>query len=87
LSLLKARLRGSVCSLLPHEGVPTEEQAGEIFFSAKRRWQIASRLRSGKGELAMASPRLWSLANRLKLVGMVLRVSAFFCFLARRGAY
>jgi hypothetical protein len=33
----------------------------------------------------MESPRLWSLENRLNLLGIVLLVSAFLLFLARRG--
>ena len=64
----------------------TEDQAWEIFFAYKRRWQIESSFRYGKCELAMESPRLWSLENRLKLLGMVLLVYAFLLFLARRGA-
>jgi hypothetical protein len=81
LYLLKARLRGSVCYLITNEGVQTEEEAWEIFFAYKRRWQIETSFRSGKSELALESPRLWSLENRLKLLGMVLLVYAFLLFL------
>jgi hypothetical protein len=81
LYLVKARLRGSVCYLITNERVQTEEQAWEIFFSYKRRWQIETSFRYGKCELAMESPRLWSLENRLKLLGIVLLVYAFLLFL------
>lgn len=55
----------------------TEEQAWEVFFTYKRRWQIETSFRSGKCELALESPRLWSFENRLKLLGIVLLVYAF----------
>lgn len=55
----------------------TEEQAWEIFFTYKRRWQIETSFRYGKCELALESPRLWSFENRLKLLGIVLLVYAF----------
>jgi hypothetical protein len=74
LYLVKARLRGSLCYLITNERVQTEEQAWELFFSYKRRWQIETSFRYGKCELAMQSPRLWSLENRLKLLGIVLLV-------------
>lgn len=66
LYLSKARLRGSVCYLITNERVQAQEQAWEIFFAYKRRWQIETSFRYGKCELAMESPRLWSLENRLK---------------------
>src|SRR5437588_2145492 len=81
LYLIKARLRGSVCYLITNERVQTEDQAWEIFFAYKRRWQIETSFRYGKCELAMESPRLWSLENRLKLLGIVLLVYAFLLFL------
>src|SRR6266516_4307387 len=81
LSLVKARLKGKVCYLITHERVQTEEQAWEIFVSYNRRWQIETSFRYGKCELAMESPRLWSLENRLKLLGIVLLVSALLLFL------
>lgn len=46
-----------------------------------RPWQIETSFRYGKCELALESPRLWSLDNRLKLLGIVLLVSAFLLFL------
>ena len=55
----------------------TEEQAWEVFFTYKRRWQIETSFRYGKCELALESPRLWSFENRLKLLGVVLLVYAF----------
>ena len=77
LYLVKARIRGHVCYLITNEQVRTEEQAWEIFFIYKRRWQIETSFRYGKCELAMESPRLWAFDNRLKLLGIVLLVYAF----------
>ena len=77
LYLVKARLKGHVCYLITNERVQSEEQAWEIFFAYKRRWQIETSFRYGKCELALESPRLWSLDNRLKLLGIVLLVYAF----------
>lgn len=77
LYLIKARTQGHVCYLITNERVKTEEQAWEIFFTYKRRWQIETSFRYGKCELAMESPRLWSFENRLKLLGIVLLVYAF----------
>jgi len=74
------RLKGNVCYLIANERVQTAEQAWEIWFSYKRRWQIETSFRYGKCELAMESPRLWSLENRLKLLGIVLLVYAFLLF-------
>lgn len=81
LFLVKARINGKVAYLITNEPVRTEEQAWEIFFSYKRRWQIETSFRYGKCELAMESPRLWALENRLKLLGIVLLVYAFLLFL------
>ncbi len=81
LYLVKARLKGNVCYLITNERVQTAEQAWEIFFAYKRRWQIETSFRYGKCELAMESPRLWSVENRLKLLGIVLLVYAFLLFL------
>ena len=77
LYLVKARINGHVGYLITNERVRTEEQAWEIFFIYKRRWQIETSFRYGKCELAMESPRLWSFENRLKLLGIVLLVYAF----------
>lgn len=77
LYLVKARVQGKVCYLITNERIQTEEQAWEIFFAYKRRWQIETSFRYGKCELAMESPRLWSFENRLKLLGIVLLVYAF----------
>ncbi len=77
LSLVKARVKGHICYLITNERVKTEEQAWEVFFTDKRRWQIETSFRSGKCELALESPRLWSFENRLKLLGIVLLVYAF----------
>jgi hypothetical protein len=85
LYLVKARLKGNVCYLITNERVQSEEQAWEIFFAYKRRWQIETSFRYGKCELAMESPRLWSMENRLKLLGIVLLVYAFLLFLLEEG--
>lgn len=81
LYLVKARVKGHVCYLITNEPVQSADQAWEIFFAYKRRWQIETSFRYGKCELAMESPRLWSLDNRLKLLGLVLLVYAFLLFL------
>jgi hypothetical protein len=73
--------KGTSVSLFTNERVQSEEQAWEIFFAYKRRGPLEPSFRSGKCELAMESPRLWSLENRLKLLGIVLLVSAFLLFL------
>jgi Transposase DDE domain len=77
LYLVKARIRTHVCYLITNEPVKTEEQAWDIFFTYKRRWQIETSFRYGKCELAMESPRLWAFDNRLKLLGIVVLVYAF----------
>jgi hypothetical protein len=77
LYVVKARLKGKVWYLITNERVQTAEQAWEIFFSYKRRGPLETSFRYGKCELAMESARLWSLENRLKLLGIVLLVSAF----------
>lgn len=81
LYLVKARTKGHVCYLITNERIQTEDQAWEIFFAYKRRWQIETSFRYGKCELAMESPRLWSFENRLKLLGIVLLVYAFLLYL------
>ncbi len=40
LYLVKARVKGHICDLITTERGQTEEQAWEIFFAYKRRWQI-----------------------------------------------
>lgn len=77
LYLVKARVRNQVCYLITNEVVTTEEQAWEIFFAYRRRWQVETSFRYGKSELAMESPRLWFVENRLKLLGIVTLVYAF----------
>ena len=81
LYLIKARVKGHIWYLVTNERVKTEEQAWEVFFTYKRRWQIETSFRYGKCELALESPRLWSFENRLKLLGIVLLVYAFLLFL------
>lgn len=77
LFVVKARVGKKIWYLITNERVQTEEQAWEIFFTYKRRWQIETSFRYGKSELAMESPRLWCFENRLKLLGMVTIVYAF----------
>ncbi len=77
LYVVKARITGHVGYLITNERVRTQEQAWEIFFIYKRRWQIETSFRYGKCELAMESPRVWALENRLKLLGIVVLVYAF----------
>ena len=77
LYLVRARMQGKVSYLITNEPVATEEQAWEIFFSYKRRWQIETSFRYAKCELAMESPRVWFYEDRLKLFAIVLVVYAF----------
>jgi Transposase DDE domain len=77
LYLVKVRVKKKIWYLVTNEQVRTEEQAWEIVFAYKRRWQIELSFRYGKCELAMESPRLWAFENRLKLLGIVTLVYAF----------
>lgn len=77
LYLVKARVKKGVMYLITNEPVKTEEQAWEVFFTYRRRWQIESYFRYNKCEFALECPRLWSLEARLKLLGMVILVDAF----------
>jgi IS4 transposase len=42
--------------------VKTEEQAWELVFAYRRRWQIELAFRYNKSELAMESPRVYGMA-------------------------
>jgi len=77
LYLVKVRVRKKVWYLVTNERVRTADQAWEIVFAYRRRWQIELSFRYGKSELAMESPRLYALENRLKLLGIVTLVYAF----------
>lgn len=77
LSLVRARVKKGVMYLITNDPVKTEEQAWEVFFTYRRRWQIEMSFRYAKCELALECPRLWSLEARLKLLGMVMLVYAF----------
>jgi len=77
LYLVKARVKQGVMYLITNDAVKTQAQAWEVFFSYRRRWQIELSFRYAKCELALQCPRLWSLEARLKLLGMVVLVSAF----------
>jgi len=81
LFVVRVRMQGKLSYLITNERVTSEAQAWAIFFSYKRRWQIETSFRYAKCELAMESPRLWSMENRLKMLGIVLLVSAFLLFL------
>jgi hypothetical protein len=75
--VVKVRVRKKVWYLITNEPIKTASQAGDLVFTDKRRWQIETSFRYGKGELALESPRLWALENRLKLLGIVTLVYAF----------
>jgi hypothetical protein len=77
LSVVKVRVRKKVWYLITNERIKTEEQAWEIVFLYRRRWQIETSFRYEKSELALESPRIWSWENRLKLLGIVTLVYAF----------
>ena len=77
LYLVKVRVKKKIWYLVTNEPVKTADQAWEIVFAYKRRWQIELSFRYGKCELAMESPRLWAFENRLKLLGIVTLVYAF----------
>ena len=77
LYVVKVRVRQKVWYLITNEPVRTAEQAWEIVFTSRRRWQIETSFRYGKCELAMESPRVWAFENRLKLLGIVTIVYAF----------
>lgn len=77
LYVVKVRVKGKIWYLITNEPVRTADQAWEIVFAYRRRWQIETSFRYGKSELAMESPRLWSFENRLKLLGIVTLVYAF----------
>ena len=81
LYLLRARVKNKVWYLVTNERIRTEEDAWEIFFCYKRRWQIELSFRYGKCELAMESPRVWSMENRLKFLSLVVLTYAFLLFL------
>ncbi len=77
LYVVKVRVRKKIWYLITNEQIRTENQAWEIVFAYRRRWQIETSFRYGKSELAMESPRLWFFENRLKLLGMVTLVYSF----------
>lgn len=77
LFLIRARLKKSVMYLITNDPVVTADQAWEVFFTYRRRWQIETSFRYAKCELALECPRLWSLEARLKLLGMVMLVYTF----------
>jgi len=81
LYLVKVRVKKHIWYLITNEPVRTDEDAWDIFFSYKRRWQIETSFRYGKSELALESPRVWSMETRLKLLGMVTLVYAFLLYL------
>jgi hypothetical protein len=77
LYVVKVRVKKKVWYLITNERIRTENQAWEIVFAYRRRWQIETSFRYGKSELAMESPRLWSFENRLKLLSIVTLVYTF----------
>ena len=77
LYLVKVRVKKKVWYLVTNERIRTADQAWEIVFAYRRRWQIELSFRYGKSELAMECPRLYAMENRLKLLGIVTLVYAF----------
>ena len=77
LYLVKARVKGQIWYLITNDRVRTEEDAWDVFFAYRRRWQIEMSFRYGKSELAMESPQVRFLENLLKLLGIVTLVYAF----------
>lgn len=77
LYVIKVRVRKKVWYLVTNERVVTAEQAWELVFTYRRRWQIETSFRYEKSELALESPRIWAFENRLKLLGIVTLVYAF----------
>lgn len=77
LFLVKVRVKAGVMYLVTNQRIKTEEQAWEIVFAYRRRWQIELAFRYNKSELAMESPRVSKLEYRLKLLGIVTLVYAF----------
>jgi IS4 transposase len=61
LYLVKARVKKKVWYLVTNEKVQTAEQAWEIVFAYRRRWQIELSFRYGKSELALECPRLYAM--------------------------
>jgi hypothetical protein len=80
LYLVRARVKKGIMYLITNDPVRTEEQAWEVFFTYRRRWQIELCFRYNTCELALECPRLWSLEARLKLRGPGLCWSMLFCF-------
>jgi hypothetical protein len=77
LYLVRVRVKNKIWYLITNEKIKTSEQAWEIVFAYRRRWQIELSFRYGKSELAMECPRLYLMENRLKLLGIVTLVYAF----------
>jgi hypothetical protein len=77
LYLVKIRVRKKIWYLATNERVQTAEQAWDLVFAYRRRWQIELSFRYGKSELAMESPRLYAMENRIKLLGIMTLVYAF----------
>jgi Transposase DDE domain len=77
LYLVKVRFPQGVMYIVTNMPIKTEEQAWEIVFVYRRRWQIELVFRYNKSELALESPRVSGLENRLKLLGIVTLVYAF----------
>ena len=75
--VVKVRVRKKVWYLVTNERVVTAEQAWDIVFTYRRRWQIETSFRYEKSELALESPRIWAFENRLKLLGIVTLIYAF----------
>ena len=77
LYMIRVRVKGEVMYLVTNVAVKTAEQAWEIVFAYRRRWQIELAFRYNKSELALESPRVQGMETRLKLLGIVTLVYAF----------
>jgi Transposase DDE domain len=62
---------------LTNQPITNQEEAWQIIYAYRRRWQVETAFRYLKSELAIESPRLWFWHNRLKLFALVSLVYAF----------
>ncbi len=83
--MVKAWVKGQIWYLITNDRVRTEEDAWDVFFAYRRRWQIETSFRYGKSELAMESPQVRFLEHRVKLLGIVTLVYAFLLHLLLEG--
>jgi hypothetical protein len=76
--LVVARPKGHPAwHFLTNQPIRTQDDAWQVIFAYRRRWQVEAAFRFFKAELAIESPRLWAWHNRLKLFALVALVYAF----------